>query len=274
MSVVERVYVHNILIGNDDGVRSTGIDALVRAAKFWGEVVVVAPQANQTATAKALSFSKPLRITESQTLSGYPAYGHNGFPADSVAIYDHLFGIPDVILSGINAGENASMHSIFTSGTCAVAIEGGLRNIPAFAFSIDVPEQYFHTQQLPFNLDNVAAKAVDIARHLYNASPEFWEQVIFVNINFPHAINESTKIKVVKPETYKYNNYLTERVDPSGKKYYWLWGHMRDDLDPSKDSHLVIHGNTITISPIVLVSHDGLEQEMNALLKSYTNGHM
>lgn len=259
-----------ILVGNDDGFRSSGIDALARHARVLGKVQIIAPEKQQTATSKGLTFQDPIRIHQEETVTGLPVMAYSGFPADSIPIYQHLFSsLPDVVLSGINGGENTSIHSILTSGTCAVAMEAGLKNVPSFALSMDVPEKYFYAKSIPYDLDLAAEIGIKIAKHFLRASPEFWEQVVFVNINFPHDIDESTKIEVVDLDTHKYENYLYEREDPKGEKYFWLWGTRRESFDESKDSYKVLFDNTITITPVVLKSTSSLLKQAQAIMESF-----
>ena len=121
----------NILVGNDDGIQSSGLDQLALHAQQWGEVTVVAPERQQSARGKSMTFHKPLRVTPTHTASGIPGYASNASPADCMFIYQQFIGNPDVVLSGINGGDNTSIHSILTSGTVAVALEAGLQGIPA-----------------------------------------------------------------------------------------------------------------------------------------------
>ncbi len=240
----------DILVSNDDGIYSSGILNLAEAAKRLGNVCIVAPDKQQTGQGKSLTFNSPIRFNSLADLS-VEAYSHSGVPADSLVLYDHFKGKePEVVLSGINGGENTSIHSILTSGTCGIAMEGGLRNIPAFAFSLDVPEEYMFARSLPFDLVSVANIAVDIVEVFLQAPKDFWDRILFVNVNFPHVMTKNTKIEVTGLETFKYHNYLVERIDPKGQKYLWLWGKKREDWDKSKDSYKVIFDNTISITPV------------------------
>ncbi|RMG37037.1 MAG: 5'/3'-nucleotidase SurE [Methanobacteriota archaeon] len=240
----------NIQVSNDDGIQSSGIRHLALAAKRMGKVTIVTPETQQTAQGKSLTFNSPIRIHKVE-VDGLEAYGHSGVPADSLILYEHFTGkTPDVVLSGINGGENTSVHSILTSGTCGVAMEAGLRNIPAFAFSMDVPEEYFFAKSLPFDMETIANIAVDVAKVFLEAPKDFWNRILFVNVNFPHEVNHETKMEVVGLETYKYINYLVERIDPKGEQYFWLWGEKRKDWQKDKDSYKVIFDNTITITPV------------------------
>lgn len=243
-----------ILISNDDGVNNIGIDLLGRYAMKWGNVTIIAPETQQSAKGKSLTFDKPIRINKAKTQSGLDAYAYNASPADSIMINEHINGTPDIVLSGINAGDNTSIHSILTSGTCAVAMEAGLKDIPAFAFSIIVPSNYYFGTEIPGDIEKAAEISINIAKSFINqVKSDFWEKVMFININFPEKIVESTEIVVADLETYKYDNYLVERTDPKDEKYYWLWGKLRNEFDESKDSSRLFKDNCITITPVSMI---------------------
>lgn len=255
-----------IMIGNDDGIASIGIDVLAQAAKLWGEVDIVAPATQQTGRAKSMTFKHPLRVNDTSTRSGITAKSYTGTPADGIIVHNYFFERPDVVLSGINAGENTTIHSILTSGTVAVAMEAGLQQIPSFAFSIDVPEKYFFQDEFPGELQAAASISIDIAKvFLEQASEEFWRKSLFVNVNYPDQIDKDTAIVVCEPDTHKYRNYLQEQTDPSGQKYYWLWGDKREDFDPNRDSYQVYTNKTITISPISFEESDDLFKEAKSI---------
>ncbi|MDH5401618.1 MAG: 5'/3'-nucleotidase SurE [Candidatus Heimdallarchaeota archaeon] len=258
-----------IMIGNDDGINSIGIDALIQKVKDLGELTVIAPEKQQSARSKSLTFHKPIRINNVTSKSGYPCLAYNSSPADSIILYLHLFGRPDLVISGINAGDNSSIHSILTSGTVAVAIEAGLQNIPSFAISLDVPEEYFFSDEFPGEINKVAAISVKIINLFMKMPLEFWDQILFININFPNILHKGTKLEIVQPDTYKYKNYLVERVDPKGERYYWLWGDKRNDFDISKDCYALYETKSITISPIgylgLLNINSELQEKINEL---------
>jgi 5'-nucleotidase len=258
----------NILIGNDDGIHSSGLAILAKSAQCWGEVTVVAPEKQQSARAKSMTFHKPLRVSQTRTVSGIPAYVCNASPADCLFIYQHFKGRPDVVLSGINGGDNTSIHSVLTSGTVAVAMEAGLQHIPAFAFSMDVPEHLFFARDFSGDLEKAGALCIKIAQAFCRASRHFWSHVTFVNVNFPNHLHDATRLTLAELETYKYTNYLVERLDPRGETYYWLWGNKRTDLHPQKDSHQVYVDKNITITPVSFTSERTVFEEAHRLLSS------
>ncbi len=260
----------NIFVGNDDGIQSRGLDILARSAQGWGDVTVVAPEKQQSARAKAMTFHKPLRVTETQTASGIPGYACNASPADCMFIYQHFKGMPDVVLSGINGGDNTSIHSVLTSGTVAVAMEAGLQDIPAFAFSMDVPEHLFFARDFAGDLARTADLCIQIAQAFYQGSGDFWSHVMFVNVNFPDHIQDTTRLMITGLETYKYTNYLVERTDPRGETYYWLWGDKRTNLHHQRDSYQVYTEKNITITPVSFTSERNVFDEAHALISHIT----
>ncbi len=261
-----------ILVANDDGINSVGIDVIAKYAREWGEITVISPKSQQTASGKGLTFHKPIRLNETQTVSGIPAFSYNTVPADSVIIFQHLNGPPEIVLSGLNSGENTSVHSILTSGTCAVAMEAGMKNIPSFAFSIDTPEMYFFKDEIPGNIDLAGKLSIQIAKKFLEiVDPKFWEDVIFVNINFPDTLNDQTEIVLCDLETHKYDNQLHEREDPKGDKYYWLWGNRRTKFKEGGDTSTVYNDKKISITPVSMKNHDFLFSESKKVIAYLQN---
>ena len=128
-----------ILITNDDGITAPGIKALIEAAQFFGEVVVVAPDSGQSGMGHAITISKPLRMVEVHGLfqGVKAAYQTTGTPVDCVklAVDQVLHRKPDLLISGINHGSNSSVNILY-SGTMSAAVEGGLEGIPSIGFSL------------------------------------------------------------------------------------------------------------------------------------------
>ncbi len=132
----------NILISNDDGITSPGLFALKQALDAVGEVTVVAPDREWTASGHAKTMHKPLRITEVKLPDGSSAYMSSGAPSDCIAlaVLGFLHQSPDLIVSGINLGANVG-HDITYSGTLAAAFEGTVSGIPSLAASLDTYEE-------------------------------------------------------------------------------------------------------------------------------------
>ncbi|HEY0679378.1 MAG TPA: 5'/3'-nucleotidase SurE, partial [Chitinophagaceae bacterium] len=127
-----------ILITNDDGIYSPGIAALAKVAARFGEVVVVAPDVEQSSMGHAVTHSRPLTVKMSPIpFEGIEAFRVNGTPADCVALGTHIYKNIEVVLSGINMGPNLG-NSMWHSGTLAGAKQGVLLGVKGIAYSTPV----------------------------------------------------------------------------------------------------------------------------------------
>lgn len=136
--------VLTILVSNDDGVDAPGIDAVVRALSELPdtEVIVVAPLENQSGSGSKTTEGE-LAVTEEQTASGVPATAVAGFPADAVnwALDGGIEETPDLVVSGVNSGQNLGAVGDTLSGTIGAARAGAAKGIPALASSTAISEQ-------------------------------------------------------------------------------------------------------------------------------------
>ena len=219
------------------------------------QILVVAPTIQRSGESKSLTFSRPLRISKSQNFNNIPAYSIDGTPADCVVVGKHLSNKlfdaePDLVLSGINSGDNTSVHALLTSGTCAVAFEGALLGIPSIAFSLVVKSsELFFGGEVSSNYSNAAKKAAEITQIIINNPLP--EGIRFLNVNFPADVNENSKLKVVTLARKKYSNDIIEAKDPRGTTVFWIWGDIIPNIPENSDSHAVMHG-IIAVTPISL----------------------
>ncbi len=240
-----------ILISNDDGIRSPGLAALRDASMEVGDVMVVAPRDQMSAKGKALTFEDPIVVRDHVFPDGGTGHAVTGTPADTVLVAMHLLkGKPDLVVSGINNGENTSLHSLLTSGTCAVAFEAAFNQIPAVAFSIHVSHEHYFSDTHDADWEGAAK----ITRKLVKLATELdWPpELAFLNINYPAVLHEETPIRMTVPSESKYNNYLIEKKDPRNDTYYWLWGTPAPSFEPNTDTYVVRDENAVSISPIGL----------------------
>ena len=144
------------MLANDDGIRSTGIRALARRLGDLGDLVIVAPDRERSATSHAFTLDRPLRCEEVEP--GW--FMVDGTPADCV--YLGILKIcprrPDLVVSGINHGFNLG-SDVFYSGTVAGAVEAALRDVPAIAMSLEW-KRGMHKSEEPF------ARAAEFAHAL------------------------------------------------------------------------------------------------------------
>lgn len=208
-----------VLLSNDDGVRAEGLFQLREALLEIADVVVVAPEREQSASSHALSLHRPLRFTEHES----NVFSVEGTPADCV--YIALFGgtrflprQPDVVVSGMNCGLNLAAD-IHYSGTVAAAREAALRGLRAIAFSVDT--------------DTELASACKVARRLVNAVIEDDDKsALLLNVNFPRG--RDWPLRVTRLGSRHYHDGVEFRTDPRGREYLWLGGppgaeHLADE---------------------------------------------
>ena len=198
-----------ILVTNDDGIYSEGLRKLADVCREFADVTVVAPDREQSAASHALTLNRPLRLLEIQ-----PAHWIvDGTPTDCVNL-----GVlklmkdarPDLVVSGINFGPNLG-DDVTYSGTISAAFEGALLNVPSIAFSALVGQD--------FSFDRCAALAGELARLTLQRAHD---PRIVLNVNFP--LGEFRGVKVVRLGRRIYSEGVIERLDPRGRKYYWIGG--------------------------------------------------
>jgi 5'-nucleotidase len=213
------------LISNDDGVHAPGIHALARAVRDLGEVVIVAPHVERSASSHALSIHSPLRVEE--IAPGIHAV--EGTPADCImmACRKLLRRKPNWVLSGVNRGGNLGIDTMY-SGTVAAAMEGVMHGIPSIAVScLGKPREQL-------NYDAAAQVARRIIERSDRFAPELKSGVL--NVNVPNLPFTSLKgIKVAGLGRRIYDEEIQEGIDPRGRPYYWIGagGDMFADIEDS-----------------------------------------
>jgi 5'-nucleotidase len=202
-----------ILVTNDDGIYSPGLWAVVDALRDVGEVVVAAPDREQSGIGTAITLSRPVRATEVLPLSnGVKAYAVEGTPADSVilALETLIEGQVDLVVSGINQGANMG-NDVFISGTMGAALQGFFRGIPAIAMSVAALK------------DVHFAAAAQMARLLAVGLGEGkLAPPLLLNVNVPNVPIE--KIKGVSLTHLGRRTYMdvVKEGDDGRHKYYWI----------------------------------------------------
>ncbi|MFN8288530.1 MAG: 5'/3'-nucleotidase SurE [Chitinophagales bacterium] len=205
-----------ILVVNDDGITAPGIEALVKAVKDLGEVVVVAPDSPQSGMGHAITINKPLRLKQVHNFGDIKAYQCSGTPVDCVklAVDKVLHRHPDLCVSGINHGSNSSINIIY-SGTMSAAVEASLEGIPSVGFSLS---DYSH--------DADFTASIYYARFIADALLKYGiPKHTLLNVNIPKLpLNEVKGLKICRQALAKWEEEYMERKDPMGKPYYWLTG--------------------------------------------------
>ncbi|MDJ0273366.1 MAG: 5'/3'-nucleotidase SurE [Candidatus Caldarchaeum sp.] len=238
-----------ILLTNDDGVLKTGLWALYDVLKDLGEVTVVAPESMRSAVGMSITLHKPLRLRKIR-VGGKVAYSCSGTPSDCViiAVRQVYRGKgPDLVVSGINEGNNVSLQSVYGSGTIGAVIRASLMGYPAAAFSLALPEDRIPSAEwMKTMMAKAAAKAKPVISYLLKHGLP--QGVDYLNINFPHELTDSTPYVITKTARNRYREMVEERIDPRGKPYYWLKGELRSDLEPGTDAYAVFMEKAISIT--------------------------
>jgi 5'-nucleotidase len=196
-----------ILVTNDDGIHSPGINMLAKALKKVGEVFVVAPAHEMSAASRSLTLTRPLRIDAVDKNH----YAVDGTPADCItlAMNKILSGNPpDIVFSGINKGGNLG-DDVTYSGTVAGALEGSMYGLPGIAMSL--------VQRGEFDFTHAAELAASIAQQILK---DGLPQGTLLNVNVPPGPILGIKItrqgaKILRPT-------VVEGTDPRRRTYYWI----------------------------------------------------
>ncbi|MBI5406595.1 MAG: 5'/3'-nucleotidase SurE [Nitrospirae bacterium] len=229
-----------ILVSNDDGIHSTGIHVLADALRSIGDVYVIAPDRERNAASHALTLHKPLRLEQLED----KVYSVNGTPTDCInlAINGILPEKPDIVVSGINKGGNLG-DDVTYSGTVSAAFEGTLLGIPSFAVS--------QVAEGDYKFETAAKVAVFLALQIKELS---LPPGVLLNVNVPNLdIKEIKGIKMTRQGKRIYDeNAIIEKVDPRGKKYYWIGGS-RLSWEKTEDSDFsAIEEEKVSITPLRL----------------------
>jgi len=231
-----------ILLTNDDGIQAQGLAALLRALGPLGEVWVVAPEREQSASSHALTLSDPLRVRQIDERR----FAVSGTPTDCVllsvrGIRGVLEPRPELVVAGINHGPNMG-DDVTYSGTVAAAIEGRLLGVPAIAFS--------NTAWLPHHMDASAEIARRlVARSLQDPLPPG----SLLNVNIPDLpLDDIQGTAVTHLGKRVYRDEIIAQTDPRGKPYYWIGGDPPVwEPDPASDFGATSAG-WVSITPLHL----------------------
>lgn len=216
-----------ILVSNDDGIDAKGVHALIDTLVNHGDVVCVCPDSPRSGQSMAITVNTPLRISRLESYKGAEMYKVNGTPVDCIKIAMHtiLDRRPDLVVSGINHGSNASVNVIY-SGTMGAAIEGCAFGIPSVGFSLTShdPEADF-TGCIPF--------VERITRFLLrNGLPKD----VCLNVNIPSGLPYPSEMRVTKGCRGRWTDEYREYIDPHGKKFYLLTGTLLNEEPDNEDT--------------------------------------
>jgi 5'-nucleotidase len=233
-----------ILVCNDDGIRSAGIQALAGALAPLGDVWVVAPDREQSAVSHSLTLHRPLRVEQ----EGPRQFAVDGTPTDCVnlAVSGILPGRPGLLVSGINKGANLG-DDITYSGTVSAAIEGTLLGIPSLAISL---ASLTSRDRDAFTFGDAAEFAARLAAQVI-ARPLAANTLL--NVNVPAVPRDAmTGFRITRQGKRRYGEALIEKIDPRGKKYYWIGGDELGFIDEPGTDFAAVRDGAVSITPIHL----------------------
>ncbi len=231
-----------IFVTNDDGISSKGIASLVEVAKSFAEVVIIAPDKPQSGMGHAITVNSILRLNECDFFPGLTAFSCSGTPVDCVklGIYEVMHRKPDLIISGINHGENSSTNVLY-SGTMSAAVEGAMENIASIGFSL-----------ADYHADADFSEAQDIASKIIsNALENRFPDHVCLNVNVPKKSDIPVKgIRVCKQAHAFWEDRFEKRFDQFGKPYYWLTGEFKNEENTADSDLYALQNGFASVVPI------------------------
>lgn len=245
-----------ILVTNDDGVHAPGIEALTEVAVEFGEVVKIAPDKPQSGMGHAITINSTLRIEQIKSKDPIVAYQCTGTPVDCVklALDVILDRTPDLIVSGINHGSNASINVIY-SGTMSAALEGYIEGIPSIGFSL-----LDHSVEADFE------PAKHYVRRILDMALRQKESNYCLNVNIPRLpLDMIQGIRFCRQAHAKWQEEFDRRKDPSGKDYYWLTGHFVPFEEHMEGTDLwALQNGYVSVVPVTYdLTHFGMLDTLN-----------
>ena len=254
-----------ILVSNDDGIESKGINALVRSLKEIADVTVVAPAFEQSAVGHAITMQIPLRVIKTYKNGEFFGYAVNGTPADCVKIgvRNIMNDKPDLMISGINHGSNTAINIIY-SGTVSAAREAAIMDIPSIAISVtnhEVTDFSYAAKVAKMLALEVAGKDLPLGTLL--------------NINVPDVPEDKIAgVVLTRQGKSKWDDVYEQRVDPYGRDYYWLKGNLLEVDSDIETDQAAIRNNYVSVSPIHfdLTDYDTFEKMKSWNIEELFNG--
>jgi 5'-nucleotidase len=234
----------HILVSNDDGYLAPGLQALADALRRFGDITVVAPEQNCSGASNSLTLSRPLTVHTAP--NGFRFM--NGTPTDCVhvALTGLLGSLPDLVVSGINNGQNMGDDTIY-SGTVAAAMEGYLFGLPSIAFSqVDKGHAY---------LEDAARVAADLVAKF---AAQRLAGPFLLNVNIPNLpYGRLGEFRCTRLGKRHQAEPVIRQTSPRGETIYWVGsaGEARD-AGPGTDFHAIAAG-PVSVTPLqVDLTHD------------------
>ncbi len=245
-SVIIFLMTH-ILVTNDDGVTAPGLLALAQAMREVGDVTVLAPDHNWSASGHVKTMHRPLRVKDVQLDDGSTAVASDGAPSDCVALA--LLGLVeeeiDLVVSGINPNANVG-HDVTYSGTVTAAMEAVIWDVPGIAFSLDSPDNHLGT----IDYGPAARFAREIVATLLEAG--FPDETV-LNVNVPCLPEQEIKgLQITRQGLRVYRDQLVRRKDPRDRPYYWIGGEAPTGVRENGTDFGALKSGYVSVTPLQL----------------------
>ncbi|MBT5028175.1 MAG: 5'/3'-nucleotidase SurE [Nitrospinaceae bacterium] len=230
-----------ILLCNDDGFNADGLRALYHELSQEDDVIIVAPETEQSAMGHAITLSQPLKVRKVVEEGKFIGYAVNGTPADCVklAIAVLLDEPPRLVVSGINLGGNLGICALY-SGTVSAATEAMIMGVPSIAVSLDTYED-----------PDFSPAAKFIRKLIPTVMKKGLPQGVVLNVNVPPVPEaELAGVAITRQGKSRVVESFDKRADPRNNTYYWMAGEMRfDEVEDGADC-VMVSKNYISVTPI------------------------
>lgn len=249
-----------ILISNDDGYHAKGINSLVDMIADFGDILVCAPESARSGFSTAFSATTPLRLKLRRKREGMEMWSCNGTPVDCVklALSELCDRRPDIVIGGINHGDNASVNSHY-SGTMGVTREGCMKGIPSIAFSLCDHDDDADFEPLRKYVRSITS---DVMR-------DGLPKGVCLNVNFPVA-KEFKGVKVCRMARGTWGNEVVRAHHPRGYDYFWLVGQYTNDEPEADDTdNWALRHGYVAITPTTIdVTAYGMVEKIEKLIQN------
>lgn len=241
------------LLTNDDGIDAPGLRYLISAVRDMADLLVVAPERGMSGMSHAITVREPLRLKKLREEEGLTEYSCNGTPVDAVKLGEKLIlkGSPDLLLSGINHGSNASVNILY-SGTMGAVLEGCVIGMNAIGFSL---LDYAHNADF-------SACGEWIRRIVSEVLEKGLPKGICLNVNIPAIpAGDIRGMKVVRQADGAWVETFEARQDPYQQDYFWLTGNFSERLNGSDTDLVALRDKYISVVPVQydLTAHKAIQ---------------
>ena len=245
-----------ILLSNDDGVEAKGLNELIRGLRGMGEIIVMAPDGPRSGASGAITSEHPVKYYKVREEEDLTVYKCTGTPVDCVKLALHTVvpRRPDVVIGGINHGDNSSVN-VHYSGTMGVVIEGCLKGVPSIGFSL-----CNHEPNADF--EPAGPYIREIARLVLEKG---LPPLTCLNVNFPDT-KELKGVKICEQTKGQWTNEWENFAHRGDAHYYWLTGEFENnDAENEKNAHWALDNGYVAITPTTVdATAYGLIDELKA----------